>query len=294
MTSSQETPSREAEALMSTLAEVAPSTPTACVGWTARNILAHLTAGTKEVADLIELKVNHHQQRPTRGFDEREAPFLAMEDAELGQAMAAEGARMTAAMAALAATDDPTFLFTGSNLTLPQLGTHLRSEMTLHRWDIVGDDDISQQLLIQPDLTRHAVDVLDAMPVLYEAPEWRAKLAGVTDGLRIVLRSPNTADIVYQHSPTDSSFEIVENGPASGDAVVTTDLANRYLTIWGRRSAERPLTVDTDTVSAAVVEAVLWGAGAPWAPRRATRNWFSTAPGRNVTVTYSRRSAEVG
>jgi uncharacterized protein (TIGR03083 family) len=121
MTSSQETTLREAEALMATIAEVAPTMPTACVGWTVRNILAHLTAGTKEVADLIELKVNHHLQRPTRGFDEREAPFLAMEDAELIQAMAAEGDRMTAAVAALAATDDPTFLFTGTHLTLAQL-----------------------------------------------------------------------------------------------------------------------------------------------------------------------------
>lgn len=271
MTPPQETPSREAEALLATLAEVDPNTPTACRGWTARNILAHLAAGTKEVADLIELKVNHHRQRPTRGFDEREAAFLAMADTELARAMAAEGERMTAAVAALAATDDPTFLFTGTTLTPKQLGTHLRSEMTLHRWDIVGDDELSQQLLIQPELTRHAVAILDAMRVLYEAPAWRAKLAGVTDGLRIVLRSPNTADVVYQHSLTVSSFEIVENGPAGGDAVVITDVANRYLTIWGRRSAQRAVTVDTDTVSAGVVAAVLWGAGTPWAPRRATK-----------------------
>jgi uncharacterized protein (TIGR03083 family) len=272
MTPSQETPSLEAEALMATLAEVAPNAPTACVGWTVRSILAHFAGGTKEVADLLELKMNHHQQRPTLGFDEREAPFLALEDVELVRAVAAEGDRMTAAVSALAATDDPTFMFTGTNLTVAQFATHMRSEMTLHRWDIVGDDDLSEQLLIQADLTRHAVDVLDSMPVLYEAPEWRAKLAGVTGGLRIVLRSPNTADIVYEHAPAGARFEVVENGPATGDAVVTTDVANRYLTIWGRRSAERPLIVDTDTVSAAVVESVLWGAGTPWAaPGRTTQ-----------------------
>jgi uncharacterized protein (TIGR03083 family) len=271
MTSPEETPSWEAEALMATLAEIAPNAPTACVGWTVRNILAHLTAGTKEVADLIELKVNHCRQRPTRGFEEREAPFLALEDAELIRAMAVEAARMTAAVSALAGTDDPTFLFTGTNLTVAQLATHVRSEMTLHRWDIVGDDDLSEQLLIQADLTSHALDVLNSMPVLYEAPEWRAKLAGLTGELRIVLRSPNTTDIVYEHAPAGTRFEIVQNGPATGDAVVTTDIANRYLTIWGRRSADRPLTVDTDTVSAAVVESVLWGAGTPWAPGRTTQ-----------------------
>jgi hypothetical protein len=260
----------EGEALVAALAEVSPSTPTACVGWTAHNISAHFAAGTKEIADLIELKVNHNRQRPTLGFDEREAPFLALEDDDLERAMAVQGDRMQVAVSALADTDDPSFLFTGRSFTVAQLATHNRSEATLHRWDILGDDDLSEQLLTQADLTRHAVGVLNTLPVLYEAPGWRAKLAGVTRGLRIVLRSPGTADIIYEHTPTGARFEIVEDGPTSGDAVVTTDVANRYLTIWGRRSADRPLTVDTDTVSPAVVEAVLWGAGMPWSPRRST------------------------
>ena len=37
--------------------------------------------------------------------------------------MAAEGDRMTAAVSALAATDDSTFLFTGTNLTVAQFAT---------------------------------------------------------------------------------------------------------------------------------------------------------------------------
>jgi uncharacterized protein (TIGR03083 family) len=271
MTSPQETPSLEAQALMATLEHVAPTAPTACAGWTVRNIMAHFAGGSKEVADLLELKVNHHRQRPTMGFDDREAPFLALDDVELWRAMAVQGDRMAAAVSALAATSDPTFLFTGTTLTIAQFATHMRSEMALHRWDIVGDDDVSEKLLTQLDLSRHAVDVLDAMPVLYEAPEWRAKLAGVTGGLRIVLRSSNTADVIYEHGPAGARFAVVENGPASGDAVVTTDMVNRYLTIWGRRSADRPLTVDTDTVSTAVVESVLWGAGTPWAPERTTQ-----------------------
>jgi Mycothiol maleylpyruvate isomerase N-terminal domain len=268
MTSSQESPALEGEALMAALAEVAPSTPTACVGWTAHNISAHFAAGTKEIADLIESKVHHHRQRPTLGFDEREAPFLAMEGDDLSRALAVQAERMQVAVAALADTDDPSFLFTGRNFTIGQLATHNRSEAALHRWDILGDDDLSEQLLTQPDLTRHAVDVLNTLPVLYEAPEWRAKHAGVTQGLRIVLRSPHTADVVYEHTPTGARFEIVDDGSAIGDAVVATDVANRYLTIWGRRSAVRPLTVDTDTVSSDVVGAVLWGAGMPWAANR--------------------------
>ena len=266
----QQIPTPESQALAATLAEVAPTTPTGCVDWTARNISAHLAAGTKEVADLIELKVDRHQTRPTREFAEREAPFLALNDADLNKAMATQGERLLAAARALAQTNDPAFLFTGRIFTVAQLATHMRSESVLHRWDIVGDDDLCDQLLTQADLTRHAVDLLNTLPVLYESPEWRAKRAGVTGTLRIVLRSPQTADIVYEHTPEGAVFDIFEHGSASGDAVVTTEVANRLLTIWGRRSAERPFTVDTDAVDPATVEAVLWGAGAPWAPRPGT------------------------
>lgn len=38
--------------------------------------------------------------------------------------------------------------------------THLRSELALHRWDVVGDAEISQSLLGRPELTNHAVAVL--------------------------------------------------------------------------------------------------------------------------------------
>jgi uncharacterized protein (TIGR03083 family) len=267
MTSSPDLPVVESEALMATLADVAPDTTTACAGWTVRNVVAHFAAGTKELADLIELKLNHNRERPTLGFDEREAPFLALDDNSLSRALTAQSTRMQGAVAMLADTDDPTFLFTGRYFTVAQLATHMRSEATLHRWDIVGDDDISEQLLVQPELSRHAVDLLNTLPVLYEAPEWRAKHAGVTKELRIVLRSPHTADVVYTHAATGACFTIEEDA-ATGDAVVNTDVANRYLSIWGRRSADRPVTIDTHTVSPAVVEAVLWGAGTPWAPQR--------------------------
>ena len=136
---------------------------------------------------------------------------------------------MGAAVLALADTDDPAFEFTGRRFTVPQFSTHLRSESALHRWDTVGDDDISEQLLTQADLTRHAVDLLNTLPLLYEAPEWRAEHAGVTGRLRIVLRSPQTTDILHEHTQEGARFEVVEDGPASGDAVVTTDIANRLL-----------------------------------------------------------------
>lgn len=40
------------------------------------------------------------------------------------------------------------------------MATHNRSESARHRWDIVGDDDLSEQLLTQEDPTRHAAEGL--------------------------------------------------------------------------------------------------------------------------------------
>jgi hypothetical protein len=46
--------------------------------------------------------------------------------------------------------------------------------------------------------------------------------------------------------------------------VVSTDAANRLLTIWGRRSSERTLTLDTDSVAGEIVESILWPSAVPW------------------------------
>ena len=49
--------------------------PTACPGWTAHELLAHLAAGAQEEASLIEAHLAGEPSRPTRAFDERERPF---------------------------------------------------------------------------------------------------------------------------------------------------------------------------------------------------------------------------
>jgi len=84
--------------------------------------------------------------------------------------MATQGQRKLAAVAALADSDDPAFEFTGRSFTVAQLSTYSRSEAALHRWDVAGDDDLSDRLLTQAELTRHAVDVLNSLPSLHEAP----------------------------------------------------------------------------------------------------------------------------
>jgi hypothetical protein len=257
----------EGRALMEALDSLAPSAATACEGWTAHDIAAHAAAGAKEVSDLIDERLAGRPSRPTRSFAEREAPFAALDDDVLRAAMIEQNRRKMAAISALSDLgNDGEIEFTGRTFSAATLVIHARSEAALHRWDVVGDDDISEELLAQPELTHHAVDVLDTLPILYEAPGWRAEHGGLSNPLRVVLRSPGEPDIVLAHGETGTRFQITEDAPASGDAVVTTDAGNRLLTLWGRRSSERRLDLDADPDVAEKVASVLWPSAVPWPP----------------------------
>jgi hypothetical protein len=85
----------------------------------------------------------------------------------------------------------------------------------------------------------------------------------VTNDLRIVLRSPGADDISYVRTAHGARFAI-ESAPATGDALVSTDAANRLLTLWGRCSLGRDLSVDTDSMAADTVNAILWPSAVPW------------------------------
>ena len=58
----------EATAFLSTLQSTAPTAPTACTGWTAHDLVAHLTAGAAEMADLTETVTSGHGERATADF----------------------------------------------------------------------------------------------------------------------------------------------------------------------------------------------------------------------------------
>ena len=73
------TVSAESAALMDTLEDVRPDSSTACSAWSAHDIVAHLAAGAMEHADLIEHRLSGHPERATRGFEERELPFRALD-----------------------------------------------------------------------------------------------------------------------------------------------------------------------------------------------------------------------
>jgi hypothetical protein len=126
-----------------------------------------MVAGTEEMARLIEQAASGEAVSPTRPFGEREAPWRAVPDLELRAAFFDVGARFASALDSLPSRR--LVPFTGWDMTVEQLRTHARSELALHRWDLVGDDEVGAGLLAQPDLLAHGRVALASMPTLAEA-----------------------------------------------------------------------------------------------------------------------------
>src|SRR5262249_14946308 len=133
-------------------------------------------------------------------------------------------------------------VFAGTTFTAELLSMHARSETALHRWDLVGDDELGDALLAQPELTRHAVSVLDTHPHLGEAPGNRARQAGLTAPLVVRLRAEAEPDIevLFDATGDSSSVRFVDVDGASdrddAGTVIVSDAGTRLLALWGRRS----------------------------------------------------------
>jgi uncharacterized protein (TIGR03083 family) len=255
----------EAEALLAAIGDVPPDAPTACADWRAHDLVAHLAAGAREIAELVERKLDGRPGRPTRGFEEREAPFRALDHDRLVDRLVAEGVRKLAAYEALAAHDDPWLEFTGARLSAAQLAVHSRSEAALHRWDLVGDDDTSRRLLGQPDLAVHAARVLTAMPALAESgPALAARAAGAgRPDLTVVLRTGAPPDVVIALAPGSGGVEVVPGAPPA-DLALTLPAHHRTLVLWGRRPAALDPVVDGDPGLLGVLDHVLWPRARRW------------------------------
>jgi hypothetical protein len=73
----------EAKAFLEALEATSPDALTGCSMWRAHEIAAHLGAGAVEVACNLEAYADSRPVPATRGFEEREAPYRAMDDSEL-------------------------------------------------------------------------------------------------------------------------------------------------------------------------------------------------------------------
>ena len=203
---------------------------TACRGWTAHDVLVHVVAGGAEMARLIGEHLNGAPPSATVTFEDREPAFRAVDHDVLVELVA--GGSLGELIAAVDAADSVPF--TGWSMDAAALTMHLRSELALHRWDLVGSDDMSIELLSQPDLTRHAVRALGAFDVISERVTARDRRAGAIGpvGAAICLHSAGEPDVVVigTENGTVVRIEDAVDGPG-----ITTDPAARLLMLWGRR-----------------------------------------------------------
>lgn len=134
---------------------------TACEGWTAHDVVAHVAAGSRELGDLIELALAG-QTRPTRDFESREAPYRAMSKLRLTVALIRHGARVTRLLIRLSRSGR-TIEFTGTTMNAAQVFRHAESELVVHRYDLVGLDRAGRRHMADPALITHAKKVVGSM-----------------------------------------------------------------------------------------------------------------------------------
>ncbi len=97
----------------------------------------------------------------TRGFEEREGPLRALNDADLWDALHDRMATLNeVAVAGDDVPADTDVAWTGRTMKVPWFAEHMREELVLHGWDITGDCDVQaafQAALGEPWMTTHSV-----------------------------------------------------------------------------------------------------------------------------------------
>jgi hypothetical protein len=226
--------SPEATSFLEAASGADPSAVSSCDGWTAHQVTAHVTGIAVEVNRHLDPFLQGDPVPRTRSFEEREAPLRAIEHRGLLLRLDAEEERMRRLVAqVLAKRPDSVVPWTGRSMAVAKFIPHLRSEHALHRWDMVGDDDVSTSLLSQADLTEHAVDVLGQILLVAgraidpdPGADFRARLHSAGERDLSVIVQDGAAALRWTASDSDEPGLVCE--PAA-----------RLLFIWGRRPDTR-------------------------------------------------------
>ena len=133
----------------------------------------------------------------------------------------------------LAVEPDAVIPWTGRRMAVAKFIAHLRNEHALHRWDVVGDDEVSGKLLGQADLTEHSVEVLGRILLV----AGRSHDPDPDTDFSVRLHSEGERDLsVVVH---DLEATLTWDALASDPPVIDCDPAARHLFIWGRRPEGR-------------------------------------------------------
>jgi hypothetical protein len=226
--------SREAEAFLDACRYTAPDTVSACAGWTAHEVTAHLAAAAAEITCHLVPYLAGDPVPVTRTFEEREPAYRALDHQALLRRLDDEERRMREVVAEVLAREPGAVIpWTGRQMAVAKFVPHMRNEFAIHRWDFMGDDDTSYQLLAQPELTEHAVGVLGE--VLLRRGHAHDPRPGEDFDVR--LRAEDTSDVRVRVHAGRAGLELADDHPAQPD--VELDAAARTLVIWGRRPDER-------------------------------------------------------
>jgi hypothetical protein len=234
MTSSVIARSREAEAFLDARQHTAPEIVSACEGWTAHEVTAHLAAAAAEITRHLQPYLDGEAVPKTQTFEQREPPFRAIDDTSLGRRLEAEEATMRTVIAqVLAREPDAVIPWTGRQMAVAKFLPHMRNEFAVHRWDFTGDDDTSIELLTQPELTEHAVGVLGEILLRLG----RAHDPSPDEDFAVALRSGNTPDVRVVVHAGQAGLHL--SAQHADEPHVELDPAARTLLIWGRRPDQR-------------------------------------------------------
>jgi hypothetical protein len=175
----------------------------------------------------------HLDRRPvpeTRSFEEREPPFRQMSDDDRLAALDRVIADLARVLERGLDEPDTWVPWTGRQMKVAWFGEHMRSELILHRWDLVGDDEQAGTQLAQPWMTTHSVDAV-GVPLL------RRGGAGLPDTpFTSRLRVVNQPDVVLTGG-SRPSITLSPTEPETRPDLVT-DAAARVLLLWGRQPAD--------------------------------------------------------
>jgi hypothetical protein len=220
----------ELAALLDALNDTNPSALTSCPGWTAHHIAAHIAGNYEEVLRHVDAFAAGRPLERTRGWEEREKALRDVDHTELLGRIAATASATTARIGDILETDAGAEL-RWTNRTVPVSGflTHMRSEDALHRWDLVGDDEKSRELLGQDDLLRHAVKFI-GQPLLQRG------LAAESGGADLIarVRCEDRDDLIIELRDGRTCMSV---DTATDDASIETDPAARLLLLWGRKAS---------------------------------------------------------
>jgi uncharacterized protein (TIGR03083 family) len=207
-----------------------PDAGTWCEAWTVRDIVVHQAGNAEELARVLGA---HLQGEPvgTRGFEEREGPLRALNDADLWDGL---HDRMATLNEVAAAADDvpadTDVAWTGRTMKAPWFAEHMREELILHAWDVTGDDPAAQARLAEPWMTTHSVFAVGA-PLLAKG----AKQLGPGERIEARLRVPDMDDVLVGYDAESTTIGLAD---PDGPATLETDAAARVLLLWGRRPAD--------------------------------------------------------